>query len=115
MPQEMEKPKEVSLELIVDSPDDIETGYVNSTRISRVQFDVVIDFGIFNVHELVSELKRLEEESPEGESPILTVKASGMKRIAMSPSTFLQFRRQVEEIYEAFEKQGVWELMRRGD
>lgn len=115
MHQEMEKPKGLSLEIIVDSPDDIETMYVNSTRISRIQLDVVIDFGIFNVHELVSELKRLEEEPPEDESPKLTVKASGMKRISMSPSTFLHFKRQVEQIYEAFEKQGVWELLLRDD
>ena len=111
MGQEEKKPRTVSLSMEIDFPEDIDTTYVNSTRISRFQLDVLIDFGVYNTHDFVSELKKLEEESPKAESVDITVRSAGIKRIAMAPGTFYLFRRQVETIYEAYKEQGLWEFL----
>ena len=59
MNQEEKKSRAFSLSVEIDSPEDIETTYVNSTRISRFQLDVLIDFGVYNTHEFVAELMKL--------------------------------------------------------
>lgn len=113
MNQEEKKSRTVNLSIEIDSPEDIDTTYVNSTRISRFQLDVLIDFGVYNTHDFVSELKKveLEEKSPKAESVDITVKSAGIKRIAMAPGTFYLFRRQIETIYEAYKEQGLWKFL----
>ncbi|MDV2503201.1 MAG: hypothetical protein RX318_04565 [bacterium] len=110
MTEEMRKSRPINLSLDFDSPEDIETIYVNATRVSRFQYDVAMDFGNYSVHDFVSTLKRLEQEVTDGEIDI-SVNAKGIVRIAMSPGTFYFLRRQVEEIYKAYEKAGTWKDM----
>lgn len=113
MNQEEKKARTVNLTVEIDSPEDIDTTYVNSTRISRFQQDIMIDFGVYNTHEFVSELKKLEleEEPPNAESVDITVRSAGIKRIAMAPGTFYLFRKQIEQIYEAYKNQGLWKFL----
>ncbi|MFQ5862706.1 MAG: hypothetical protein ACE5IC_06245 [Candidatus Brocadiales bacterium] len=97
----------INLELI---PYEGETVYGNFTRLSRADLDVLIDIGVYDVHEVAESSRELKK----GEIKELPqFKAKIVQRIALSASTFLKFRKQVEEIYEAYAKTGLVEKLEK--